>query len=59
MSPTGKIVQNATDESIKLVEASKKWRLELREIELHKDNLEPLAKTVAGALEDIVTSRPR
>ena len=57
MALTRKTVQNATDESIKLLEASKKWRAELRRIELHEENLEPLAKTVAGALEDIVTSQ--
>ena len=57
MAPTRKTTQNATDESIKLLEASKKWRAELRRIELQEENLEPLAKTVAGALEDIVTSQ--
>ena len=57
MAPTRKTVQNTTNARIKLLEASKKWRAELRRIELHEENLEPLAKTVAGDLEDIVTSQ--
>ena len=57
MAPIRKTVQKGTDESIKLLEASQEWRAELRSIKLHERNLEPLAKTVAGALEDIVTSQ--
>ena len=38
MAPTRKTVQNATDESIKLLEASKTWRAELGRIELQEEN---------------------
>lgn len=57
MPPVKKATTVTTDESIKLLEASKKWRAELRRIELHEENLEPLVKTVAGALEDLVTTQ--
>ena len=52
MAPTRKTAQTATDDTIIFLEASKKWKAEL-----HEETLEPLAKTVAGALEDIVTSQ--
>lgn len=51
------LLQPSTDEGTRLLEASKKWRLELRAAEKSEDPLGDISVTVTGALDELVVSQ--
>lgn len=58
MPPVNKAKQaSSSEESIKLLEASKRWRAEFKRIETGDKTLEALSRTINGALDDIVNAQ--
>ena len=56
MPPKRVASSGLTDEGLKLLEASKRWRAEFRNLEKAEEPLEYLSTTVAGALDELASA---